>query len=277
VNALDLISELAEEAKNLPEVLAPVISGHGVVAVIDRHPYKFRLNASNTGWFVLRPINSRAAEISREAHPHEIMEYLKALPRLQCISCRRLATESWLVYPFNVGDANQRFSMEFPRPTHLVNENIEPFQAITCRVMGVHLLYDRISSAWSSDASFQERLGKEISSEDVKFPFPELRTVYEILLADVRERKKKTKEGRIEDAITYLGAELISFTERGEDYVVRWKDGGATRQATVSKELRLLSAGICLNDREREQTLTSTVAVLREYERGYEDEDDYKD
>lgn len=253
----------------MPEVLAPVLSTGGVVAIINRHPYRFRLKTISMGWLIIKPLSSSRAQTEREAYPYEIGEYLKKLPRLHCIACRRLGPMSWLVYPFNLGDAKQRLgSLEFPRSAYLVTENIEPFQIIACRIMGNSLLYDRLASVQVGWHQFQEQLGAEATG--VKFPSPEFGHVYNILLEDIREQKKQTTEGRIKDAISYLGAELVSFSERGEDYTVRWKDKGHEHQVTVSRDFRLLTAGICLDGLEREQSLSSVVAVMRQYE-----EDDY--
>jgi len=279
VKALDLIGELTAESQNLPEVLAPVLSPEGVVAVINQHPYKFHLELDTSGWFVIRPVSSEKAEVSREAYPYEILKYLGGLPRLYCIVCRRLGNMSWLVYPFNMGDARQRFGhMEFPRAMHLVTQNIEPLQPVETRVMGSTLLFGQIGNLYRSDDNLSGSLGGGMKPDDIKFPFPEIKTVYCILYEEMEERRKrefaekqkaklKTLEGRIEDAVSYLGAKLVSFQERGEDLVVRWRDGRRTQQVTVTRDLRLVTAGVCLSGRERQQSLTSAVAVMRDHER----------
>jgi len=186
---------------------------------------------------------------------------------------------SWLVYPFNMGDARQRFDhMEFPRVMHLVTHNIEPLSPAIARVMGSTLLFGDVSNLYRPDTKLQESLGEGTKPEDIKFSLPELRTVYCILHEEMKERRKreleekqktrmKTLEGRIEDAVSYLGAKLVSFQERGEDLIVRWRDGRTTQQVTVTRDLRLITAGICLSGRERQQSLTSAVAVMRDYER----------
>ena len=84
-----------------------------------------------------------------------------------------------------------------------------------------------------------------------------------MLTDEIEQAKKKTVEGRIKDAVGYLGAELLGFKEFGDGYEVEYRDNGRNYQVRVAGSLRLKSAGICLSGLENQQTLASCVAVMR--------------
>ena len=268
-----LMKRLSKEAEALPDILAPVLSSR-VVVMVNNHPYILRVTTKDQGWFVLHPNNTTSASIVREAYPYEIEGYFQKLPRLTCIVCRRLQGKTWLVYPFNTSDAKQKTDLEFPRPMHLVLDNVEPFFIIRGGLLGTTVLYRGIYDSRQS-AELGQELEKKTSISKLKNVNPEFRAVYAILEQHLEEERKQTVVGKIEDAVGYLGAELVSFKEKGEGYIVRWKDQKETHEVTVGKDLKLLSAGICLSGRESQQSLSSTIAVMRRYGSRYSN--DYDD
>lgn len=274
MKASNIIDRLIEEAGKLPQVLAPVWSDkqQKVIVMINGHPYRLTISPRvvGPGWYIIEPISSWEAHPIREAYPYEIMTFLKHLPRLMSISVRRFSRYSWLTYPFNMGDAKQRFrDFQFPKPAYMVKDNLEPFDVITCRVMGDTLLYESkapIGALYHMREKLKEALANKKSEHNIARANPEFRMVYNILLEEVKRRELSTVEGKIRDSLEFLGAELVSYEDRGEDYLVRWKDDhGEVHEVIVSRDLRLISAGICLDGLENEQTLTSTVAVMKKY------------
>ncbi len=275
MEARDLIDQLAGEAQNLPEVIAPVLASRTSVGVIiNNHPYRLYLRDDRLvpGWYVLKPVSSTRAVVSREAEPFEVLQHLERMPKLRVIAVRRLETTSWLVFPYNLSDARSRGFKGAPESCHLVDRNLEPFTAMDARLWGDVLIFDS-SNLGPAPSEYLRALE---AGEDVPLVpglSPEYRIVYGILTDEVRKAREETVEGRIRSAVEYLGGVLIGYSELGEGYTVEWQDGHQTYRTRVDANLRLLSAGICLDGLEYEQTLSSTVAVMRRsyYEEDYDD------
>lgn len=270
----DLLNRLTEESRNLPEVIAPVPRKTGYVgAVINNHPYKFIVRVDNPGWYILKPTSSVSAKVSRPAEPSEIRKCLQSVRNLKSISVRRLTKTSWLIFPYNISDAKSRGFRIEPQECHLIDRNLEPFMTINTKLWGNLVIFDS-AGIEPPPTGYIQHLQKEYTNPPrILGVSPEFKMVYNILLGEVEQAKRQTVEGRIKGAVEYLGAELVGFTESGTGYNVEWKDGRQTYRSRVTGNLRLESAGICLDGLEHEQTLTSTVAVMRKFE----GDDDYDD
>lgn len=267
----DLLNRLTEESRNLPEVIAPVPRKTGYVgAVINNHPYRFSVRVDNPGWYILKSTSSVSAEVLRQAEPSEIRKCLQSVRKLKSISVRRLTKTSWLVFPYNISDAKSRGFRIEPQECHIIDRNLEPFMTISTRLWGNLVIFDS-AGIESPPTGYIQHLQKEYTHPPKALGVnPEFKMVYNILLGEVEKAKRQTIEGRIKSAVEYLGAELVGFTESGTGYSVEWKDKSQTYRSRVTGNLRLESAGICLDGLEHEQSLTSTVAVMRKFE-----EDDY--
>ncbi len=272
----DIINRLSEEADALPEIIAPILTRNGRVRiVISNHPYTFITQIDKPGWYILQPTSSTQAVIIREAEPFEIQKCLQKVPGLKTISVRRLASNSWLVFPYNLSDAKSRGFKQAPQECYLIDRNLEPFMTIRTRSWAGQLVFDAVDLL-PCPTEYRVALEKQkLEPPVIKGVNPEFRMVYSILTEEIKKAREKTVEGRIKNAIEYLGAELIGYSEQGEGYSVEWRDDRQTYRTRIGQNLRLLSAGICLDGLEHEQTLASTVAVMRRsQERGY---DDYED
>lgn len=266
-----LLSKLSAESSNLAEVIAPVLNKEGKVrVVIGSHPYTFSVKVNTPGWYIIKPRSSVQAEAVREAQPFEIKQCYQVAPRFRAISVRRLASNSWLVFPFNMSDARSRGFEVKPQPCHLVDRNLTPFMPIVSRLWFNVLLFD--SSRVSAPREYLNSLERgEPEPPKVRGRGPEFEIVYSMLSEEIKEAQKKTVQGRIRSAVEYLGGEFIGFTEQGEGYTVHWTDGEHTYSSRIDANMRLVSAGICLEGQEYEQTMASTVAVMRRFR----DERDY--
>lgn len=148
---LELIEELAREGRALQErvILAPVPEGRQafVNVLIDGRPYRLKVKRLSPGWWLLRPLSDYEAEALEEPLPWQIARYLNELPAIRVIAAHRLGRETWLVSPWNSGDARQRGwpmlgSAPQPRVCHLVCGAVHPFDVLVARVLGNLLLYD---------------------------------------------------------------------------------------------------------------------------------------
>jgi hypothetical protein len=275
--AIDLIKSLSTEAKQLPEVIAPILGTNGMVdVIIGTHPYRFDIETDVAGWYILKPESSTRASIVREASVSEVRKCLNACPQFTTIAVRRLHQETWLVFAFNLSDASSR-DLETVNKCFLIDKKIEPFTILRTRIWGSNLLFDPTRLV-SPPKKYIESLEKgEDKPPKVKGLNPEFGMVYSMLNAEIQKAKATTIEGRIKNAIKYLGGEFVGFTESGDDYMVSWKDEDQTYKSRISRNMRLVSAGICLSGLEHQQTLASTVAVMRRSEHRYDYEDDYDD
>ena len=263
MTAKNIINSLINESKNLPEAIAPVLVDNEKIKVfINNHPYKFKLTNKGSGWSVLKPDSLNSAKIVREAMAFEIDKCLKSVPELRVIVMRRINDSRWIVYPFNVSDAALKGIDARPLEVFLVNRNLEPFSIISTRIWGNKLIFDTYISA-PNDAYYKNLEKGNIEPPKIPGTTPEFKSVYSMLTDEIEKMRKLTIEGQIKTAVEYLGAKLVGFKEFGEGYEVEYRDGGDTYKLRISSGLRLSSAGICLSGLENQQTLTSSVAVMR--------------
>ena len=263
MKAKNLINRLSQESKELPDVIAPIlINKSSVRVVVNSHPYRLYVEVPTPGWYVLRPYSSIRAEVVREAEPFEIQECLRLSMSLRTIVMRRINETRWLIFPFNSSDAKSKRFPSGPLEVFMVDQNLEPFSVIMTRLWGGNLLYDSYISPPNECLSEDLENGKDQPGL-VAGLNPEFKTVYSLLTDEIERAKKATVEGRIKSAVGYLGASLVGFKEFGDGYEVTFRDNNRTFRTRVSGSLRLISAGICLDDRESEQTLASSVAVFR--------------
>lgn len=272
--ASEIIQQLKDEAQQLPDVIAPVLRRRSRVSCnIARRPYLFSVSVPEEGWWLLHPENTIAATATRKASLTEIRRFLSLLPQFQAIALRRLDDSTWLTYPYNETDAIQR-QLQFPMATYLVSDNVTPLSRISCRVMGNLLLYER-RGYHAKTGPLLEELNQREGVPTKLYGLPKsFYAAYSILLSELakqdeeikrqeREERRKTFAGRIEDAVSYLGGNLIGFTERGSGYEVAWEDEGVRHSVIIESSLQLVTAGICLSGTDRQHSLTSAIAVMR--------------
>ncbi len=270
----NLFDRLENESRALPEVLAPVFARQALVGVVvNEHPYRMKVAVESPGWYILQPVSSAEARPRRAAMPYEILGALAPQPRLMVITVRRLSGQTWLVYPYNVSDARARGFATRPHPCHLVGVALEPFVTFGARLWGDALLFDA-SRMQPGSPEYKEALarGDHAPPKVAGLP-PEYGVAYKIVQAELLRARQTSITGKIQGAVEYLGAELAGITEQGEGYEVEILDGEHRYSVRVDKSLRLLSAGICLSGRDGEQTLASSVAVMRQYFGGYSEDE----
>lgn len=283
MSLLDVIDRVA--AHKPRSFIAPLPDAERVEVFthIDNIPYQFRLRNSEPGWWLLSPISGQRVTKDRPAYPHEYIRYLEALPRFYVIACFRLAEMTWLVVPFNASDAAQRgWSQGEPRPLHLITQGIVPLDVLDARDLAGMLLFNAVSNKlgvrrdmhgqviidWLDKNFFNAYHILEARREEQRQRAIEARKqiAREAAQRAVEERQQ-TVEGQIEFELGFVGAELVDWSEVGDGYAVTWEYEGYQHTATVKRDMRLQSAGICLGHRADDyewQTLATLVQTIQE-------------
>jgi len=279
----DLLRCLSEAEEDLRSrrFLAPRVRGGrvrtnvcGLVHTFEASPRDFE------GWGLFEPLDEREARLVEEAELPLVAEYLRLFPRLRLRLAYRLRGRTWLAYPANESDARQRFPTVGARPValHLVRDGLE-FEQVTARTVGGAWLYeDEDRRADPLDAERLREARREGRAPAVLGRgglTPEMRTCYallygreEMLRARVRLREERrrasTDEGRLRGALRFGGADLRSYRDRGDHWLVEWttRDSERHTSAISKRDLTVISAGICLSGEDEKFDLQSLVSVV---------------
>src|SRR5688572_17273914 len=179
-----LIREMAKAESALAgaRFVAPCIAGGRIRARIAGLVKTFRPEPARfTGWGVFRAISDKKAKVEEEASFPLIASYLRLLPMLRLILIRHLRHATWLAYPANESDAQQRFGMREPVRVHLV-ESAAPLDPILARYDGAAWWFedlDRRADPTIAPA-LRQRLEEMIDPAKVRVTglIPEMRTAY---------------------------------------------------------------------------------------------------
>jgi hypothetical protein len=273
VDISKLIEQFAEKEKLLTqtEFLAPCVAGSSIKTSVDNIICTFKTQPEDfRGWGIFRAINNREAQLIEEATLPQINEYLKLLQPLRLRLLYLLREQTWLAYPVNESDMQQRFKTVKPVVVHLVTEGAA-FEVIIARC-------DR--SWWFEDldrrgdptitATLNQQLQQEISSEELSFSgmTPEMATAYNLVWQQTatarKKRQLKVAETRLETALKQADGQLQSYRDRGEYWQIEWRttDGQLHSSAIDKRDLTVISSGICLSGRDRDFDLQSLVGVM---------------
>ena len=293
----NLIDRLAREEGRVRDTgfLAPCVRGGRIRARASGLVYTFTPRPRDfEGWGVFLPASDKEAELLDEAELSLVGEYLKLLKPLRARLIARLRGTTWLAYPANESDFEQRFGAARPALIHLVSEG-EAFEQVLARADGSAFWFeavDRRSDPLAGDA-LREALKAQVAPGALRFKgmTHEMRVAYELArqpLGDLIEehaRKRRrvrppgAQEGqaapnfateaerdqwRLREALRVGGGDLQGFTDRGDYWVVEWTTrGGHRHTSAIGKEgLTVISSGICLSGRDRDFDLQSLVGVI---------------
>lgn len=277
-NIRKLIEQLASQEKLLSdtEFLAPCVKGGSVRTYVANIIYTLTPQPRDfEGWGIFRPINNEVAQVLEEPSLPQIAEYLKLLKPLRLRLAYLLQGQTWLAYPINESDMQQRFGSAKPVAVHLVTEGLA-FEPIIARCNGSAWWFDEIDRRAEPQPTVQlrEQIKQEISPENVRFAgiTPEMRTVYQLVWKkteiDRQQKQQQSSEGKLRQALKQGGGELETFRDRGEYWQVEWitADGQLHSSAIDKKDLTVISSGICLSGRDRDFDLQSLVGVMEQRE-----------
>ena len=258
----------AEEANFLQrQFLSPVIRGQPIRVRIAG--VEMTLNVEEPegfeGWGVFEPTSYRSAKLVGEPSMRERMSYLQLFPRCAFVLCCR-SDEQWYGVHANAGD--NRFRFGGAAPVRFAS-GAQAFDTVSCRFDGANLWFERRAiSNHPRNASFlREALSELRERAELHFSglTPEERGAYARAWEREMLNQKDWEEDRIRQALHRAGAHYRSYAERGNQYIVDYMVDGQSHRSVVNKnDLRVQTAGICLDGGDRNFDLQSLVGVLRE-------------
>jgi hypothetical protein len=183
-----------------------------------------------------------------------------------------------MAYPANEADARQRFGKGGPLPVHLVTEGAQ-FEQVVARWDGRTCWFEELDRR--ADPFPAEHLRDWLRGDvmpvraGVKGITPEMRAAYLLARRGATHLKKSarrmTDEERLREALKLGGGSLRGFQDQGDSWAVEWMidddyPSPEIYNSMIAKsDLTVLSAGICLSERDRDFDLQSLVKVVEQW------------
>jgi hypothetical protein len=269
-----LLNEVAAEESKLSsnQFIAPCIGGGirtkvaGIIYTFTPEPQDFE------GWGIFQPISTQKAALIEEASLPQIAQYLEKLKPLRLRLAHKLKRLTWLAYPVNEGDMQQRFRYCKPVAVHLVTDGVR-FEAIIGRTDGTGWWFDECDRRVAPFIT--EELEKQFVNltqpQELHFKgiTPEMRTIYDLATQqakDVINRQQNQDEKRLRAALKMGGGKLQQFRDHQNQWLVEWTttDGERHTSAISKSDLTVISAGICLSGEDRKFDLQSLVGIVED-------------
>lgn len=225
------------------QVLAPCLRGgklrvrvQGLVSTLDIEPKDFE------GWGIFELKNSRVAIFKRPATELQVRRYLTLLQRVRVHLVQPLGGKTWLAYPVNTALADRVLGFCGPVAVHLVGL-ARSFQQVVCRWDGLNLWFERLDRRSDPTVAgfVATALRNFLAPEKLVFSgcTKEVRAAYGLLFYHSQEARNHR---RVQSEEHRFGA------------------------AIARSELRVMSAGICLDGEEGlfdHQSLTGVTESAR--------------
>lgn len=286
----NLLNQIAAQESQLinTQFLAPCVPGGLVRTAVCNIVYTFTPQPPDfEGWGIFQPVDGKTAQVVDEASLPQLAEYLKLLKPWRLRLAYLWQGQTWLAYPVNESDMQQRLGVAKPVLVHLVTE-ATAFELIMARFDGAAWWFDEIDRRAEPQAAEQlkEFFRAVTLPEAVRFAgmTPEMLTVYDLAwqqseAAQVQQeavgqrqrrvqrpprRRQRTDEGRLREALQMGGGDLQDFRDQGEFWQVEWMtcDGERHTSAISKGDLTVISSGICLSGGDRNFDLQSLVGVV---------------
>ncbi|NJK70559.1 MAG: hypothetical protein HC941_32340 [Microcoleus sp. SU_5_3] len=268
-----ILNQLAtQEAKLLDtQFLAPCVRRGRVRTKAGGMVYTFQPKPRNfEGWGIFQPVNEKIAQVVDEPNLPQMAEYLQLLVPMRLQLAHVLQGQTWLAYPVNESDAQQRTGFVKPVPVHLVTEGSQ-FEPIVARWDGHSWWFEEIDRRADPLPSEELRaaLKKLTFAQEIRFKgmTPEMRIVYELVTQNLKDFDPKfLDEKRLQRALKMGGGELQEFRDRDDYWLVEWtsRTGERHSSAIAKNDLTVISAGICLSGEDRNFDLQSLVGVVED-------------
>lgn len=293
---LNILKRVA--AHQIENFVAPVFDSARtrIMTSQDGMPFSFRLSGHPAGWWEFSS-GDKLTTVG-EAQPRLIVDYVKTLPAIRVVVLFALSDTTWLCVPYNPSDAHQKgWKASNPLPLHLVRASIESLDVVLARAIGGTLIFDQIDrrvdqsklraarellragqtpvvNEFSMPIAImverQAEIARRIEAEQKRARELEELIRRENIAREEAERRRAqqaTFEGRLQNALSVVGAQLQNWSESGRQIEVRWSIKGQTYRTYVNREAEVTSAGFCMNRTDGQHDLTTMVLAVLEAER----------
>lgn len=270
-----LLARVSSEEERLRStlVLAPSLAGAQLRVRVGTLVHTLRpLPASFEGWGLFEVLDERRARLVEEALRTDVARYLQLFPLLRVRLVAAMQGRTWLAYPANESDSQQRGWRPAPLVVHLV-ERGAAFEQVQARCDGAAWWFEDLDRR--ADPRPAERLRQALADLTpaaalrLKDLTPEARAAYELATQRVpgfeAALDARRGERRIREALALGGGRLHDVRDRGDYWWIEWStaDGVRHTSAITKKDLTVVSAGICLAGRDRDFDLASLVGVVK--------------
>lgn len=198
----NLINQIAAQEAQLgnTQFLAPCVRGGQVRTSVANIVYTFAPQPQDfEGWGIFQPIDQKTAEVVEEPSLPQLGEYLKVLKPIRLRLAYLLQGQTWLAYPVNESDMQQRLGTVKPVPVHLVTEG-SAFEPIIARFDGKAWWFDEIDRRAEPQPAelLREQLRQGAMPENVRFPgmTPEMQSIYELALQQTEDYQRRMRHQR---------------------------------------------------------------------------------
>lgn len=220
------------------------------------------------GWGIFRPISLKKVRLQKPAERKLVRRYLDQLTSAELIVADPADQPPSAILAHPAG-STVRFDGSVPVR---MSEGVERFRHIIARFDGFNFWYDRIHPGRNpaQAAYLRKSLDKDLEVKKLDRPglLPQEKRLYADLLELERIRREPPDRRRIRQALQHAGATLESYHKRKKSYTVTFiMDGRRHTSRIRSKDLTVLSAGICLEGQDKKFDLQSLIGVLREARR----------
>jgi hypothetical protein len=269
-DVLEIIRKLGETENSLSkrEFISPVYKNKYVVTRIDKIAYTFSIPESKPGWYRFRPVNRKKAKILGPSSFQDTEIYQKLLEKVRIVLVQRDGDVFYGV-PFKTNQ--QGLDIKILYPVYLVlDDMVQDFDEIICRYDGANLWYqaveannDQAKVNYLRESLKAAALPKKLAYSGLRF---EDKMAYAIRCEIDKKVLERNKEYRLKHAVEHAGGIFKSFTEKGDHFNVSYEVDGEKYTSTIAKndELKVLTAGICLQSQDQKFDLTSLISVIRE-------------
>lgn len=277
------------------EFVAPIPSSDSVSLRIKQNNIVYVFNVipnGQFGWKKCKPIDKRKAVIVGDADVWDVEEFLQVMPTYHLIVTHPVDANTWMAFPFNYSDAEQRGWDGNPFYVQLVDYT-EPFNVIVARRMGDLFIFERnvivdsdiilrlrqdvgnpidyrvpknyaipvqvVAQRIEAERIEQARIEKEIRDRAAQ---QEMQSKFASMT-----RSETPLEDRIRAQLGFMGAKLIDWQKvnrRDSTIAVTFEHNGATWTfpQVDPQTLHVNVIGFCVSGTDRNHSLASAVEVF---------------
>lgn len=252
MSTLDILRKLALQTENMPDFFAYVLPGANVQATVSGIKINLKVSGVDfVGVAILRPnISNRSASLVQPATYEQTEAYLNRFPRSPGVVFRN-RFGSWLV------SVNRKTF-----PVYGINEMTQDFEIIKVHKIfdGVFVAGRPILDALNTATNMRRELANLTKHPIVSGMTPDHVCAYMASFNDTNPPENVFKK-----SVRFMGGDLLDYSDRKDGTaLVTYAVSGKTFTSLVnSRNMQVISSGICLDGEDSNYDLATLVPVLR--------------